>query len=96
MASHSITTPRFFALHTLANAPSAIRLRVRCDLTDIPVLSFSGERVGAVPLDLKSAPSEAVVPSSIVASSSSIRTCTATPPPSSPLLISAPPLISRG
>ncbi|RWW42226.1 hypothetical protein BHE74_00052236 [Ensete ventricosum] len=65
MASHSITTPRFFALHTLANAPSAIRLRVRCDLTDIPVLSFSGERVGAVPLDLKSAPSEAVMPSSI-------------------------------
>ncbi|RWW49210.1 hypothetical protein BHE74_00044665 [Ensete ventricosum] len=52
-ASRSLTTPR-----TLAKAPSAVRLRVRCDLTDIPVLSFFGERVGAIPLDLKSAPSE--------------------------------------
>ncbi|RWV77946.1 hypothetical protein GW17_00061157, partial [Ensete ventricosum] len=57
-ASRSITTPRFSALRTLAKAPSTVRLRVRCDLAAIPVLSFSGERVGEVPLDLKSAPSE--------------------------------------
>ncbi|RZR87647.1 hypothetical protein BHM03_00015106 [Ensete ventricosum] len=57
-ASRSITTPRFSTLHTLAKAPSVIHLRVRCDLAAIPVLSFSGERVGEVPLDLKSAPSE--------------------------------------
>ncbi|RRT48424.1 hypothetical protein B296_00029191 [Ensete ventricosum] len=57
-ASRSITTPRFSALCNLAKAPSAVRLRVRCDLAVIPVLSFSEERVGEVSLDLKSAPSE--------------------------------------
>ncbi|KAJ8456269.1 hypothetical protein OPV22_034710 [Ensete ventricosum] len=56
--SHNITPPRFSALRTLAKASSAVRLRVRWDLADIPVLSFSGERVVVVPLDLKSAPSE--------------------------------------
>ncbi|RWW37811.1 hypothetical protein BHE74_00057022 [Ensete ventricosum] len=54
----SITTPRFSTLRTLANAPSIVCLHVRYDLADIPVLSFFGERVGVVPLDLKSALSE--------------------------------------
>ncbi|RRT61434.1 hypothetical protein B296_00032839 [Ensete ventricosum] len=56
--SYSITPPRFSALRTLTKASSVVRLRVCCDLVDIPVLSFSGERVVVVPLDLKSAPSE--------------------------------------
>ncbi|RWV98825.1 hypothetical protein GW17_00038305 [Ensete ventricosum] len=74
-ASRSLTTPR-----TLAKAPSAVRLRVRCDLTDIPVLSFFGERVGAIPLDLKSAPSEtacAVVHHGLVAKQQNQRRGTA-------------------
>ncbi|XP_042451384.1 50S ribosomal protein L4, chloroplastic-like [Zingiber officinale] len=35
-----------------------LRLAVRCDVAALPVLSFSGNKVGEVPLSLKSAPAE--------------------------------------
>ncbi|RWW49039.1 hypothetical protein BHE74_00044843 [Ensete ventricosum] len=79
-ASRSITIPRFSALRTLAKAPSVVRLRVCCDLAAIPVLSFSGERVGEVPLDLKSATLEtarAVVHRGLVAKQQNQRCDTA-------------------
>ncbi|RRT59312.1 hypothetical protein B296_00016864 [Ensete ventricosum] len=73
--SRSLTTPR-----TLAKAPSTVCLYVRCDLADISVLSFFGERVGAIPLDLKSTPSEtacAVVQHGLIAKQQNQRHGTA-------------------
>ncbi|URE26260.1 Ribosomal protein L4 [Musa troglodytarum] len=84
--SSSVASPLFapnshsFANVSLAKAPSAVRLRVRCDVAAIPVLSFSGEKVGDVPLDLKSAPSDtarAVVHRGLVAEQQNQRRGTA-------------------
>ncbi|CAL9111734.1 unnamed protein product [Musa acuminata var. zebrina] len=86
LSSSFVASPLFapnshsFANVSLAKAPSAVRLRVRCELAAIPVLSFSGEKVGDVPLDLKSAPSDtarAVVHRGLVAEQQNQRRGTA-------------------
>ncbi|WOL04699.1 hypothetical protein Cni_G13421 [Canna indica] len=77
----SVTKSHPFANISLTKPPAApLRLLVRCELAALPVLSFSGEKVGEVPLDLKSAPpdtSRAVVHRGIVTEQQNKRRGTA-------------------